>query len=231
MPPSQYPYLWSSIAVTVLAVILLAALARERLPMLVGGAVNAALAWCGFALQDEYWTPVRLGAGSTGVEDVLMAFACGVLAWAIASLFRPLPRQAYLWHPQRLAIRLAGSITSALVVFFGLWFAGVSAMSVYIGGMAFATAALLIWRPGLWRLAVWGGAGFLAFWACFAWTTLQVWPDAISAWNTSSPWGRAIAGIPRGELAWALAFGTAWPLYTAFVLDVRARSGDAGTPR
>ncbi len=48
----------------------------------------------------------------------------------------------------------------------------------------------------------------------------SLWPEFALQWNPGSAWSTPVLGVPLGELAWAIVFGSYWPLFMAYVLRI-----------
>lgn len=218
---TAYPYLWASLVAAGVALALIALVPKHRYPMLVSGAISGSIAWCGFTLEDVYWSPSRVGGGAVGIEDFLMAAAVGSISWCLAALPSYLPFHNLSWRREVLAGRLIGGLTVGVAVYLGFWLTGFPAMTLYLGIMSTVAAGILVWRPSLFPFAISGALGFSLFWIIMVTICFALWPDSVLVWNHASVWGQPIFDVPLGELAWAAAFGFSCPLFAAFVLDAQ----------
>jgi len=57
------------------------------------------------------------------------------------------------------------------------------------------------------------------------WAVLKLWhllvPSFGAQWNSEALWGPTVFGVPLDEVAWAAAFGLAWPLFAAYLFHAR----------
>ena len=58
-----------------------------------------------------------------------------------------------------------------------------------------------------------------------------LWPGFITQWNPEGIWGAVVLGLPRGEIAWAFAFGAFWPVFVGYVFDVRIERRERASGR
>ena len=83
------------------------------------------------------------------------------------------------------------------------------------------TAVILWRRRELWPLTLAGAAGYVLVYVA----VLKLWhvvvPSFGAQWNREALWGPAVFGVPLDEVAWAAAFGLAWPLFAAYLFDAR----------
>ncbi|RQW79755.1 MAG: hypothetical protein EHM62_06205 [Methylococcus sp.] len=226
-----YPYLFANLLALVIilsAVRVCLPMAHRRLTLWMGLLLAPTFAYSPLLTRD-YWEMVRLGGWPTGVEDLVCAFSLGTLGcFAGLILFRdrltvaarPAPRIAYL-----LAV-----IAAAQVPYFGLGLLGFSTLSALVSTQFLGAAILLALRPDLRQLALVNVAGLVVIYPMALSLFYWIWPDFVSCWKTTAPWGLRLAGIPLGEMGWAASFGLVWPLIAGVVFDVRLAARPV-TPR
>ncbi len=88
-------------------------------------------------------------------------------------------------------------------------------------------AAQQVQDPG--RFSAAGGIGFSLIYCGIVKGVFYLWPDFVSCWKSTSPWGLLVFGIPLGEIAWAVSFGLCWPLFAGFVFDLRLSASPSAT--
>ena len=98
-------------------------------------------------------------------------------------------------------------------------------MTAAILTLLMAVVALLVLRPDLWRFSAAGGIGFAAIYCGIVKGVFWIWPEFVSCWRSTPPWGLLLFGIPLGEIAWAVGFGLFWPLFAGYVFDLRLSTG------
>jgi hypothetical protein len=177
-------------------------------------------AWTARLTEPSYWAPGHLAVWFVGIEDYIYAFAVGGLAWLSAT---------WLWHisleyeprGRRVASRFILLYALALAVGLAVRGAGSLPMTSAICAAACCVAVVLAARPSYWRLALMGAIGFGAIHTAVVRTIFSVDPAFRAAWNDTGLWGVFVLSLPADEIAWALAFGSAWPLLAAYSVDAR----------
>jgi hypothetical protein len=215
-----YPYLFANIMS--LAVCLIASrMTPQGNMIIVSGLLSTP---CFFLLAvppwNEYWNPVRVGGWVLGVEDVLCSFDVGALAWLAAGAPFGLATSSRICHGgffKRYAV--LGSLTAGLFTL--LWLVGLEAMTSLIATCFVVGAFLFALRRDLRFLALSGLIGFPILYSLIVSFYFRIWPDFAFQWKTHNFWGRAILGLPAGEVAWAVVFGFFWPLFVGHVCNVR----------
>jgi hypothetical protein len=170
--------------------------------------------------NESYWKPVRLGGWPIGIEDLVFTFISGAMVWLLVA--RPYRRNLAMDH----LLSLWGIRYISITLLFGgfglfLGCAGVKSLENTLITCTLALAGLLILRRTLWPLAVRGVVLFLPIYILIVQVQFSIWPDYLLQWNLNGPLGLTIMGIPVGEFAWAAVFAAVWPVYVAFVFDVR----------
>jgi hypothetical protein len=176
--------------------------------------------------QGEYWRPNRLGGGPFGIEDLIFTFSAGMAAWYCAAWPQravALPDRIVTWRSVKRTL-IWGTASGALA--FVLWRGGLDCMSATVMAAIPLLAALLVWRRRLWRLAFTGMVCFVPVYIALVNIQLAIWPDYLRQWS-SGGWSRIILGMPVGEIAWAGAFGTVWPVLIASAFDIELETEGA----
>ncbi len=170
-----------------------------------------------------YWRPLRLAGGNLGLEDLVFAFAAGVLVWLAAAWpFRHTLPRLFVLPARGRPILLSGAAGGVLLV--GLCRFGMDPMgaTLAVGGLVFI--GLLVCRPRLWPLALSGVLCFVPLYLAIVRIQLALWPAYIGQWNPNSPWAAVtVLGVPVGEVAWAVVFAAFWPPLIAALLGLERR--------
>ena len=210
--------------VLVLAVIFVAAFMacprKQRKPMIISGLLSIPFSLSSFVFDPEYWHPLRVIDFPFSPEDILFSFTTGGLAWFLAvSLVRAdiiLNIRVRIILKRYMLTILHGSIVYAV---FRL--AGIGVMSAALIGIASILVHTLWLRRDLWSIPGVGMISFTVVYAVFIKVGLLAFPAFHQQWNVSTIWGTLLWGIPLGELAWAVMFGSTWSLITAYLFDAR----------
>jgi hypothetical protein len=168
----------------------------------------------------DYWNPVRVGGWALGPEDVLFVFnvaAMGCLSAVLLYRHKLTVAEQPVPHIGRL-LAVGVPAQCAFLVLLSL---GRSSMASTILAQLMAMVSLLLLRPDLWRFSAAGGIGFSLIYCGILKTVFWSWPEFVSCWRSTPPWGLLLFGIPLGEVAWAVSFGLFWPLFAGFVFDLR----------
>jgi hypothetical protein len=93
-----------------------------------------------------------------------------------------------------------------------------------------ALTAVILWRRReFWPLAAAGSPAYAVLYV----VTLKIWyvlvPSFGAQWNAGALWGPTVLGIPLDEVVWAAAFGMAWPMFAAYLLDARLQPAPSPT--
>ncbi len=228
MRASLLPYAFIISSVVYLSVTLI--LARLTLQpvqfrlMIYTGALNATCGAFSYFLEDNYWTPARIGGLIIGIEDLLIAVAVGMIPWYLVALIWQKRMAIDLRWPIALK-RIAVIMFSAYLTYLIGMLTDVDPMAMMLAVCASLTMVILALRPDSWPLAATGFIVFGLIWFLLVEITFAALPGFIQQWNLESRWGRPILGVPVGEIVWALIFGALIPLLTAFVFDVRVKRG------
>lgn len=225
----SYPYLAGSLVLAGLAGTGLLAWPRERRAMLLSGLLSAPSALFALAFVPEYWNPRQVARFLTGPEDVIFSFANGALAWLLAVglsrrelAIRPAPRRALPRYAGCTALYFAVSLPG--------WALGFPVMTASLTGVLGLAVFLGRRDPARAPVAAAGALGFAALYTTLFGAVLVRWPDFLLQWNAASLWGPRLLGVPLDEIAWALAYGAAWPLVMAYVLDATPTVASAAGP-
>ncbi|HLG06782.1 MAG TPA: hypothetical protein VI383_11610 [Gemmatimonadales bacterium] len=233
MYESLAPYLYLLVSVFYsLAIVLLSLVTLPRPGArltLLSGVIAIPGALLTIFFEGNYWNPTRLGGLSIGIEDVATNFAAGALAWYGVALVTGSRLRVFGTRGE--SIRRFVILSSVCLAPFlvGIWL-GLDAMSAWLVTCAITVPLLWLRRPWMLRLTAIGVPAFTLMWYAAARLPLWLFPEAARGWSTEVPWGSQVAGVPVGELVYAVSFGALWPLFTATVCDTRRlTSGETAT--
>jgi hypothetical protein len=173
--------------------------------------------------NDRYWKPIRLGNGPIGIEDFIFTFVSGTMIWLLA-----------VWpfrHHHSITIHLSTWVKRSIItsVFGGglstlLWFFGIKGLeNTLIAGILILLVFLFL-RLELWPLSVMGVVFFVPIYFFIVKAQFSLWPGYPMYWNLTSFLGLTLMGIPAGELAYAFVFAAFWPIYMAYLFDIRLKN-------
>jgi len=219
---SGHPYLFANLP-TLAAVILLPRMAPNRDFQRAAVFSGVACLPCSLAelSYGEYWHPVLLGGMHYGLESLSFTYATGALAWLTAGLWSIKRCTAGTRSFSAAFLRLAPWAIAVTAVYIALLLGGMNCLTASLVPSACLLLFLLVRRASLWRLALSGLASFTVVYLLAVRLDLAVWPDFVSYWNPTGPWGARFLGIPCGEMVWAAVFGAVWPVVIASALDIR----------
>ena len=220
--PGDFHFMLCSFALSFLALVLgYWALSHEQFRLMnFAGLANSTSGAFSYFLEYNYWTPPRLGGLRIGMEDFLISYGVGLLAWLVVALLWRGKLQIcldwFLAFKRFLALAAVCYATYLIMV----W-VSINPMTALIV-ICMALAAFLIYlKPGNWPLALTGSLAFSVTWFAVCVIIFQLLPDFLLTWNLSGSWGWFLFGVPAGEIIWAAAFGAVLPLLTGYVFGVR----------
>lgn len=217
---AEYIYLYGSLVLLGSWTICLVVFPLQRKLATISSFPSMPLACASVLFVPEYWQPIRLLDGMTGIEDLIFSFATGGLAW-VASMWL-LPRRIIvnlIWH--RHLTRYLYTVGIGVVLWLTLWLLGFSVMTAALVDCLAFTLLNLALRPELIPLAIRGALGFAAPYMAFAILGGTLFPGFYEQWNHANLWGVYLLSVPLEEGAWALAFGALWPVFLSCVLEMR----------
>lgn len=221
----EYPYLWLNL-VWVLIVLALSRLRRFRgKGVILAGLLLTPAGLSAPLYESAYWSPVRVGGGAFGIEDLLFSFLTGSAAWLIVML-TPVGRSVTISPTWDRALRtLAWWFAVSSAVFLALIVLGADPMVsllVITGGAAAVFARL---RPDLLPPAIVGSIGFGSWYCLNLFLDFTICPQMSGYWNQASAWASAdILGLPLLEVIWGYLAGFCAPLYCGMALGAGCRT-------
>ena len=166
----------------------------------------------------DYWHPLRVGGIVPGAEDLIFCFNAGAIAWmAVALKFRD--RMSISTALGTALRRYAVVSLGCFVLFLGIRLAGVSSMAATVIMCGSASVVLMILRKNLRHLAATGVIGFTPVYIIIVGIQFWIWPNYVKYWIADGPWAWTILGFPVGEIVWAIAFASFWPVFMGFLWD------------
>ena len=217
---AEYIYLYGSLVLLGMWTICLVVFRSQRQLIMISSLLSMPLSCASVLFVPEYWQPVRILEGITGIEDLVFSFATGGLAWA-ASMWL-LPRKVVVnlaWR--RHLTRYFYTIFFGVVVWVSLLLLGFSVMTAALVDCAAFTLLNLALRPELLPLAIRGAIGFAVPYMAFAVVGGILFPGFYEQWNHANLWGVYLMSVPLEEGVWALAYGALWPVFLTCVLEMR----------
>ena len=215
-----HPYLFTNILSLLICLGVAFGLRPQGKLILMGGLLSLPCFYLLAFFEDKYWNPVRIWNWAVGIEDILCSFDVGALVLIPAAV---LFRNSISWgnRSDRAVKRFLAAGGAASALFLLLILSGLGPMGALIGTDLLMAFGLLLFRFRLWPLCLSGILGFPVLYYLIVRVYFLYWPGFIVQWNPEGPWGKVLLGLPMGEIAWAMAFGSFWPLFVGYVLDVR----------
>ncbi len=215
----HHPYLWMTVAGSLPVVAIIAFDSRRRRTVLLSALAGLLPAFFSPAFEARYWNPRRLSGGGLGIEDFLCGFMIAGLVWwavSLAPLFGNLnPDRGRFWR------RYFTIILPGIAASFAAYFAGMDGLTLALIGPLVTIGLLVFLAPELWAAGLFGAFVFpLFWWACLN-AAFLVWPGFRGYWHVEVWFGRSVAGVPAGELIWAVAFGVCWPPLMAWCMEAK----------
>jgi hypothetical protein len=218
----SYPYLLWSVTEIILFIVFLILNTKCYLRLfLMSALLSLPFAFSGAsAVLLDYWNPSRLLPFWISIEDFIFAFAATGLA--TMSAFWPV-RHRLIWEvrPEKWLSRYLTFILvfSPVAVICSLL--DFKPMTSTLLPIIFAGVALIWLRPQHWITAAAGCSGFTLIHMIVLKLSFRVTPEFATSWNFFNLWGLHYSGIPLDEIMWAVSFGAIWPLFIAYLLDIR----------
>jgi len=201
----------------------------QRRLLLLAGMVEVAHSAPLVFFQGRYWAPERLFGVAWGLEDILVCFSLGCLVWAAA--YVPLRRRltinlAVPIFVRRIFAVAALTIPAAAIV----WLLGVGVMGTLIVVMILTAAALLVMRPGLWRLSLSAVLLYPPYYVLVLFVGSWIGTDFFSIWDGPELWGPVLFGLPVDEIVFVYVFSLCYPLIFGFASGVTIRPAGRRRP-
>jgi hypothetical protein len=217
----DYSYILCSVAYIVPVLVLgRFTLPREQFRLIhYAGLANAPAGLFLYFLEGNYWTPGRIGGLRLGIEDFLISYAVGAMAWYLVALVWRRRLRLQLHWPAVLRRYLMAAIGCDLTYLVLVW-DGVDPMTGLF--LTCGPVAVALWwlRRENWPLALTGMIPFPLVWLLVVALTVSLFPEYLFKWNLAGQWGRPVLGVPAGEIVWAFVFGVFWPLFVGVIFDV-----------
>ena len=189
----------------------------QRKPALWSGLLCVPFGLSGAWLVPVYWDPRLVWSiGRVGVEDLLFCFVTGGLVWLFSAW----------WWRDHLAVEIqmrfvsgayAALLVLGLLCFGTAWLILRDPMAAVWMAFGNGTAVFLLLRPGSWRLAVAGAAGFGLYYGLSTMAWIWLVPEFADSWPAAGRWNAPVGGVPQGEIVWAVTFGACWPSWMAYL--------------
>jgi hypothetical protein len=219
-----YSYLAASlIYLSILIVILFCLPRRTWESILFNGFMMIPFSFSSLFLEPQYWDPKRIAVCfGIGLEDIVFTFACGGLAWITATWFVQ-DRLVIAAKPVTMVCRFVFGTMVGMALGSLLRIMGAGPMTAIVLSFVIFTPAVF-WLGGkLWPLPVAGLLGFPLIYFAIMEASFLLFPDFVNQWNPAVLWGPKVWGVPIDEIISAAAFGIAWPVFAAYILDARIR--------
>jgi hypothetical protein len=170
--------------------------------------------------QEEYWSPVRLGGWTLGLEDAIVSFSLGSLIW-LASVWR---YQAIINLDIKVGFfskRLVALCFTGGLLFGVMWAAGVGAMTASILTHFILAVIILILQKELLTISIMGALVYTPFYCVLLYTASLIVPDFFSIWSGYNQWGPRVGGLPLEDIVWAGSLAASFPLVMAYTSHAR----------
>jgi hypothetical protein len=193
---------------------------KQRRLLLISALLSTPFSFASVFFVPEYWNPVRIAPFVVGIEDLLFSFSTGGIVWMLAtwSLHNYIDTELRL---QRTIKRYFIYIVSGTAVNVMLYILGVGVMTATLIGILLVATALFLLRRKFWPLIITGMIGFVIFYFVIIKVIFMLFPAFPPQWTTENLWGFRVWGVPIEEVIWAMVYGAVWPLFMAYVLNVR----------
>jgi Lycopene cyclase len=213
-----HAYLWMSLSLLGLALLLWIIIPSQRRFMLTSGLLSAPFALTSYFFVPDYWQPDRVAVFITGIEDLIFSFANGVIV--IGLFFRALPCAVHPTKPNKVNLNrfilslTLGTLSNMSLMRMG---AGVMEATLLTGCMFWA---YFIWtcRGRTLMASFMGGVAFCMIYSLVFKSSIHLFPQISQWFNPTGLGGNVVWGIPLGELLWAIFFGSTWPLFCGWVM-------------
>lgn len=231
-------YFFGAAALTAIFAVAWIAFPRRRPGALLSASALAPFGFLGYVFVPVYWQPDHLiqFVSGVGVEDFLLCFSEGGLAWLFAGYGMrcagkrdtnadlweaPAVKRPSLLRPfsSFLLICGAGGALSTIGSLLGL-----EIMTAIVVGFTLIGVVAGALRRDLLPGVLVAGPAFACLHIGVGAVVLAIWPAAADFWSVAIRGGVQTFGLPVEEFAWALTFGACWPLFVQIAFfDVAAR--------
>lgn len=220
-------YLCGAAALTAIFAVAWTAFPRRRPGALLSASALAPFGFLGYVFVPVYWQPDHLVqfVRGVGVEDFLICFSEGGLAWILAGYgVRHAARDVLTRDPSDRSLTDRSSLPRSISRFLLICGAGgILSILGSVSGLEVMTAIVLGFtlpgvvagalRRDLLTGAFIAGPAFACLHVGVGAIVLAIWPAAADFWSVPILAGVRTFGLPVEEFAWALTFGACWPLF------------------
>lgn len=230
-----YPYLFVSLVLFGLFLLLLVIAGDQRRPMLWSALLSAPYGFLSVIFVPDYWNPVRIAVwGGAGIEDIVFSFANGGIVWFLVTLLLRDRLSLDIKIKRVLRRYLLWTVCGTPLGLF-LLFVGSDPMHGVLLVLSVMIIVFLWLRIELWPLFLVGAVSFGAIYTVTCIAAFSINPDFLLQWNIKELSGYYFLGVPLEEIAWSIAFGAVWPLLVAYAFETRISvrmdgSGNTGHP-
>lgn len=161
--------------------------------------------------QKEYWSPVRIGRGPFGIEDVIVSFSLGSVIFLAGAA------------PVQARIKIEIGLTNFLKRFFpvGLMGAAIFSLLFFLGAGSLLTSILTFWvltvalllinRDFLWACFR-GALLYSAYYCAVLYATALISPGFFRMWDGYAVWGPRLLGLPIEDIIWVFSLAVCYSL-------------------
>ncbi|HEV7281834.1 MAG TPA: lycopene cyclase domain-containing protein [Pirellulaceae bacterium] len=227
-------YFCGAAALTAIFALSWFAFPRRRPGALLSASALAPFGFLGYVFVPGYWEPDHLiqFVRGVGVEDFLICFSEGGLAWILAgygarstdefqedaSASEPPPQRADAVSRYLFRMGTLCGAGGALATAGG--FAGLNTMTAIVAGFTAVGIGVAILRKDLVEEALGAGTLFAGIHLSVGALVLALAPEAAGFWSAEVLQGSRTFGLPDEEFFWAVTFGACWPMFGALALGV-----------
>lgn len=199
----SHPYLLSAFLGLPAVVLGFIFTCKLRRMMLWSGLLMALFSPLSVLSQKEYWTPIRLGRGPFGIEDVMVSFSLGSLIFLAGAgpVYARIKIEIRLPNFLRrfLLVVLMGTAVFSLIFLLGAGSMLSSILTYWI-----LTVVLLLINRNLWWACFRGAFIYSAYYCAVLYTTALIAPRFFGMWDGYAIWGPRLLGLPVEDIIWVL---------------------------
>lgn len=219
---NSYPYLFANLFYLVIFFIGLQFVSKgTRRLVLFAGLLNFPCFPFIIYLENAYWYPERIGGWMLGFEDAMCSFTVGAMVVLVLTPFFVYFQFRKITWKQIILRYLSFCSFTVILFFLSLLPTKANPMTALIISNVVVVSVLLAFRKDLWLLAFLGtitysGAHLFLMKICF-----WLLPEFLRRWNTDAFWGYTFLNVPLGEVTWAFVYGAYWPIFIAYIFNLR----------